>query len=111
MKLIALAAAALIGGGLAFLAPTANAMPRGTAPVDVSKTTNVQKTHGRHCRIRRGHRSRCGRVRRGHAHSHRHRGFRHYHRHYSGHHRRYRPVRRYYRPVRRYYRPRIYYRY
>ncbi len=89
MKITTLAAAAVIGAAFTFLAPEAEAMSRTvTAPVDITQTTNVEQVHGRHCRIRRGHRSRCRSARRGrHSHSHRHRGGRrHYHRHSRGHH-------------------------
>jgi len=91
MKISTLAAAAIIGAAFTFLAPDAEAMPRSAqAPVDVTQTTDVEQVHGRHCRIRRGHRSRCRSLRRGrHSHSHRHRGGRrHYHRHNRGHHHR-----------------------
>ena len=89
MKITTLLAAAAVGAGLAFVAPPADAMPLGNAPVDASQTNTVEKVHGRHCRIRRGHRSRCRRARRGHRHSHRHHGGRrHSHRHYDGHHHR-----------------------
>ena len=89
MKISTLAAAAVIGAAFTFMAPSAEAMSRTvTAPVDITQTTDVEQVHGRHCRIRRGHRSRCNRYRRSrHRHSHRHGGYRHRHRHYSGHHR------------------------
>ncbi len=99
MKIVTLAAAAFIGGAITFMAPTAEAMPIGTAPIDVTETTDVQKVHGRHCRIRRGHRSRCRRVKRRyrrsrHRHGHYHGGRYHRHRHYGGHHGRARVYRR-----------------
>ncbi len=89
MKISTLAAAAVIGAAFTFMAPSAEAMSRTvTAPVDITQTTDVEQVHGRHCRIRRGHRSRCRSARRSrHRHSHRHGGYRHRHRHYSGHHR------------------------
>ena len=87
MKIATLAAAAIFGAGLAFVAPSAEAMPRSTAPVDVTETTPVEKVHRRHCRIIRGHRSRCRRViRKRHRHRHCHRHRCHRHRHYTGHH-------------------------
>ena len=48
MKITTLMAAAAVGAGLAFVAPSAEAMPRGFAPVDVSETGNVQKVRSRH---------------------------------------------------------------
>ncbi len=86
MKLTALAAAIVVGGVLGLMAPTtAEAMPRAVAPVDVTESTTVHKAHGRHCRIRRGHRSRCRRFRR-HSHRHCHRRYCHRHRHRVGRH-------------------------
>ncbi|NKB54456.1 MAG: hypothetical protein GKR97_19995 [Rhizobiaceae bacterium] len=88
MKVTTLLAAAAVGAGLAFVAPAADAMPLGNAPVDVSQTNTVEKVHGRHCRIRRGHRSRCRRPgRRAHRHTHCHHNGCHKHRHTSRHHR------------------------
>ena len=86
MNIVTFAAAALVGAGMAFVAPSAEAMPRGTAPVDVTQTSDVQKVHGRHCNIRRGHRSRCRRAVRRHRHRHCHRNRCHRHRHAGGHH-------------------------
>ena len=63
MNIVTFAAAALVGAGMAFVAPSAEAMPRGTAPVDVTQTSDVQKVHGRHCNIRRGHRLTLSRAR------------------------------------------------
>ncbi len=45
MKVTTLLAAAAVGAGLAFVAPAADAMPLGNAPVDVSKTNTVEKVH------------------------------------------------------------------
>ncbi len=88
MKISTLAAIAAIGAAFTFMAPSAEAMPRiGTAPANaVSDAGTVQLAHGRHCRIRRGHRSRCRRGGRRHTHRHCHRHRCHYHRHRSGHH-------------------------
>lgn len=87
MKITTLMAAAVFGAGLAFVAPSAEAMPRGLAPVDVTETGNVQKVHGRHCKRIRGHRSRCKRVvRRTHRHQHCHHNGCHRHSHYNNHH-------------------------
>ena len=88
MKPVSLAFLLFFGGLLSFMAPSAQAVPRVKAPVDVTKSTDVQKVHGRHCRIRRGHRSRCRTLRRGrHRHTHSHRSRRHRHTHRGGHHR------------------------
>ncbi|MEL6504190.1 MAG: hypothetical protein AAFQ10_07000 [Pseudomonadota bacterium] len=113
MKIAVFVCAAAIVGGVALMAEKAEAMPLGVpvmGAIDAQTGANgavpLVQIHGRHCRIIRGHRSRCRRVRRrGHAHWHWHGPhFRHYHRHRSGHHgRRYRPIRRY--------RPRVIYRY
>jgi ABC-type Zn2+ transport system substrate-binding protein/surface adhesin len=87
MKITTLMAAAAVGAGLAFVAPSAEAMPRGLAPVDVSETGTVQQVHGRHCKRIRGHRSRCNRViRRTHRHKHCHHSGCHTHSHASNHH-------------------------
>lgn len=89
MKITTLIAAAAVGAGLAFVAPSAQAMPRALAPANVSDTGHVQKVHGRHCRVIRGHRSRCKTrriIRRKHTHKHCHHGGCHTHRHVNNHH-------------------------
>ncbi|MEL7272993.1 MAG: hypothetical protein AAGK33_06100 [Pseudomonadota bacterium] len=113
MKIAAFVFAAAMVGGVAMSVDEAEAMPLGvpvTGAVDAQTGAHgavpLVQVHGRHCRIIRGHRSRCRRVRRrGHVHGHFHGpNFYHVHRHRSGHHgRRYRPIRRY--------RPRVIYRY
>ena len=64
MKLSTLASAAIVGATLGFMAPSADAMPRVAAPIQATGAGDVVKVHGRHCRIRRGHRSRCRKIRR-----------------------------------------------
>lgn len=68
MKFSTLAGAAIVGATLGFMAPIAEAMPigspTGAAPIQATGAGDVVKVHGRHCRIRRGHRSRCRRIRR-----------------------------------------------
>ena len=89
MKITTLIAAAAVGAGLAFVAPSAQAMPRALAPANVTDTGNVQKVHGRHCRVIRGHRSRCTTrrvIRRSHTHKHCHHSGCHTHRHVNNHH-------------------------
>ena len=83
MNFTTLLAAAAIGAGLAFVAPSADAMPRGLAPVDTAQTGHVQKVHGCHTRRIRGHRSYC---RKRHSHKHCHNRRCHRHSHYDNHH-------------------------
>ena len=90
MNITTLIAAAAVGAGLAFVAPSAEAMPRGLAPATAADTGHVQKVHGTHCRVIRGHRSRCVKrriIRNTHRHKHCHSNGCHSHRHASNHHR------------------------
>ena len=89
MNITTLIAAAAVGAGLAFVAPSAEAMPRALAPATTADSGHVQKVHGAHCRVIRGHRSRCVKrrvIRKTHRHTHCHHSGCHKHSHASNHH-------------------------